>query len=73
MRRRLTSWGACGLFCLLLPCGTPLAKTEDVTIRQSQAEHEQAALRERIRALQKEIDEREAARKEAADALRAST
>ena len=39
MRRRLTSWGACGLFCLLLPCGTPLAKTEDVTIRQSQAEH----------------------------------
>ena len=72
MRRRLASWGVCGLFCLLLPCGTPLAKTEDVTIRQSQAEHEQAALRERIRALQKEIDEREAARKEAADALRAS-
>ena len=72
MRRRLAGWGVCGLFCLLLPCGALPAKTEDVAIRQSQAQHEQAALRERIQALQKEIDSREAARKEAADALRAS-
>jgi septal ring factor EnvC (AmiA/AmiB activator) len=72
MRRRLASWGVSGLLCLLLPCGSPLAKTEDITLRQSQAEREQHDLRERIRALQKEIDSRESARKEAADALRAS-
>lgn len=72
MRRRLASWVVSGLFCLLMPCGTALAKTEDITLRQSQAERAQHDLRERIRALQKEIDTRESARKEAADALRAS-
>ena len=72
MRRRLASWVVSGLFCLLMPYGTPLAKTEDITLRQSQAERAQHDLRERIRALQKEIDTRESARKEAADALRAS-
>lgn len=44
----------------------------DLAGRQSEAERQQAALRDRIDALQKEIDAREAARKEAADALKES-
>ncbi|BDC29935.1 peptidase [Bordetella parapertussis] len=44
----------------------------DLAGRQSEAERQQAALRDRIDALQKEIDTREAARKEAADALKES-
>lgn len=48
------------------------AASADLTERQSEAERQQSALRERIESLQKEIDTREAARKEAADALRQS-
>lgn len=69
MRRLL----AYGLYLALgsLALGQPAwAKDPDSKTRQSQAEQEQIALRERIQALQKQIDEREAARKEAADALK---
>lgn len=48
------------------------AASADLAGRQSEAERQQSALRERIESLQKEIDTREAARKEAADALRQS-
>lgn len=48
------------------------APPADLAAQQSQAAKEQAALRERIRLLQKQIDERESARKEAADALKVS-
>lgn len=70
--RRLVAYGAC--IVLGLPALIPLAsaKDPDNQTRQSQAEQEQAALRERIQALQKQIDEREAARKEAADALKST-
>jgi len=52
-----------------LPAG---AAPDDLAGRQSDAEKQQAALRDRIENLQKEIDDREAARKEAADALKQS-
>jgi septal ring factor EnvC (AmiA/AmiB activator) len=44
----------------------------DLASQQTRAEQKQATLRERINVLQKDIDAREAARKDAADALRAS-
>jgi septal ring factor EnvC (AmiA/AmiB activator) len=47
-------------------------KDTDSAARQSQAEREQSALRERIKLLQQEIDAHESARKEAADALKVS-
>ena len=49
-----------------LPAG---AAPNDLAGRQSEAERQQAQLRDRIENLQKDIDAREAARKEAADAL----
>ncbi|MCD0496698.1 peptidoglycan DD-metalloendopeptidase family protein [Achromobacter sp. MY14] len=48
------------------------AAPNDLAGRQSDAERQQAALRDRIENLQKEIDRRESARKEAADALKQS-
>jgi len=48
------------------------AAPSDLAGRQSDAEKQQAALRDRIESLQKDIDDREAARKEAADALKQS-
>ncbi|EHK63795.1 peptidase family M23 [Achromobacter arsenitoxydans SY8] len=48
------------------------AAPSDLAGRQSDAEKQQAALRDRIESLQKDIDGREAARKEAADALKQS-
>lgn len=48
------------------------AAPNDLAGRQSDAERQQAALRDRIENLQKDIDDREAARKEAADALKQS-
>ena len=48
------------------------AAPNDLAGRQSDAERQQAALRDRIENLQKEIDGRESARKEAADALKQS-
>ena len=52
-----------------LPAG---AAPNDLAGRQSEAERQQAQLRDRIENLQKDIDTREAARKEAADALKQS-
>ena len=52
-----------------LPAG---AAPNDLAGRQSEAEKQQAQLRDRIENLQKDIDTREAARKEAADALKQS-
>lgn len=48
------------------------AASADLAGRQSEVAQQQAALRDRIDALQKEIDAREAAHKEAADALKQS-
>lgn len=53
----------------VLPAG---AVSNDLAGRQSDAEKQQAQLRDRIENLQKDIDTREAARKEAADALKQS-
>ncbi len=69
---RLVAWWLSGVISSLTLSGNLLAKTDDMTVRQSQAEREQTALRERIRVLQQEIDVRESARKEAADALKTS-
>jgi len=52
--------------------GPVVAASADLADRQSEAEKQQAALRDRIGSLQKEIEDREAARKEAADALKES-
>ncbi|HYG45088.1 MAG TPA: peptidase, partial [Bordetella sp.] len=64
-----------GLLWMAVVAATPwpaIAASSDLADRQSQAEKQQAALRDRIGSLQKDIEDREAARKEAADALKAS-
>jgi septal ring factor EnvC (AmiA/AmiB activator) len=48
------------------------AAPADLAEKQNEAQRQQSALRDRIQSLQKTIEEREAARKEAADALRQS-
>lgn len=53
----------------VLPAG---AAPNDLSGRQSEAKQQQAQLRDRIENLQKDIDTREAAHKEAADALKQS-
>ncbi|HAP27887.1 MAG TPA: peptidase, partial [Achromobacter sp.] len=61
-----------GLLLAVMLAGGALparAAPSDLAGRQSDAEKQQAALRDRIESLQKDIDDREAARKEAADAL----
>jgi septal ring factor EnvC (AmiA/AmiB activator) len=66
---------AAGLLLAVMLTGGALsarAAPNDLAGRQSDAEKQQAALRDRIENLQKDIDGREAARKEAADALRQS-
>ncbi len=66
---------AAGLLLAVMLAGGALpagAAPNDLAGRQSDAEKQQAALRGRIENLQKEIDDREAARKEAADALKQS-
>ncbi|MFU1933699.1 peptidase, partial [Bordetella avium] len=66
---------AAGLLSLAVAALAPAAvqaASADLANRQSEAERQQAALRTRIDSLQKTIDEREAARKEAADALKVS-
>ncbi|OZI15682.1 peptidase [Bordetella genomosp. 7] len=66
---------AAGLLWVAAVAATPwpsVAASADLSQRQSQAEQQQAALRDRLESLQKEIDARESARKEAADALKAS-
>ena len=61
---------AMGLGCWA--CIAQANSPQELSAQQSQAAREQTALRERIRQLQKQIDERESARKEAADALKVS-
>ncbi|MEN4920802.1 peptidoglycan DD-metalloendopeptidase family protein [Achromobacter spanius] len=66
---------AAGLLLAVMLAGGALsarAAPSDLAGRQSDAEKQQAALRDRIESLQKDIDGREAARKEAADALKQS-
>jgi septal ring factor EnvC (AmiA/AmiB activator) len=48
------------------------AAPADLAEKQNEAQRQQSALRDRIQSLQKTIEEREASRKEAADALRQS-
>ncbi|MDP4970055.1 MAG: peptidoglycan DD-metalloendopeptidase family protein [Burkholderiaceae bacterium] len=59
---------------MLALVGAPLAApdAEDLTNRRSVVERQRADLRARIQTLQKELDTREAVRKEAADALKSS-
>ena len=52
--------------------GSVFAKPEDIAARQTQAQRQRDDLRGRIQSVQKELDAREADRKEAADALKAS-
>jgi len=52
--------------------GTVSAATADIAAKQAQAERERVELRARIEVLQKELNEREGLRKEAADALQVS-
>lgn len=54
------------------PARPARAAPAGLAAQQTEAQRQQAELRDRIQSLQKTIDEREAARKEAADALRQS-
>ena len=69
--RQLTRW-LCAALSGLAVCGAAYASTADLAAQQAQAERERVELRARIGLLQKELDEREALRKEAADALQVS-
>ena len=69
--RQLTRW-LCGALGGLAVCGAAWATTAEIAARQAQVVRERVELRARIEALQKEIDEREARRKEASDALQVS-
>jgi septal ring factor EnvC (AmiA/AmiB activator) len=66
--------GWCVALAWLAFAGTPLAAPtpDDLSSRRSAAERQRTDLRTRIQTLQKELDAREAVRKEAADALKAS-
>ncbi|MVW79328.1 murein hydrolase activator EnvC family protein [Bordetella sp. 02P26C-1] len=64
-----------GLLLAMVVGSAPLpgiAAPSDLAIRQSEAERQQAALRDRIDALHKSLEDREAARSEAVDSLKAS-
>ena len=70
--RQLTRW-LCGALSGLAVCGAAIcATTAEIAAKQAQAERERVELRARIASLQKELDEREAKRKEASDALQVS-
>ncbi len=69
--RQLTRW-LCGALGGLTVCGAAWATTAEIAAKQAQVVRERVELRARIEALQKEIDEREARRKEASDALQVS-
>jgi len=69
---RLRAWWLCAALSGLLVCGSAPAATEELAGRQMQVERERTELRARIQLLQKELDEREAKRQEAADALQVS-
>ena len=70
--RQLTRWLG-GALSGLAVCGAAVcATTAEIAAKQAQAERERVELRARIASLQKELDEREAKRKEASDALHVS-
>ena len=69
---RLPVWWLWLALSGLALCGAPCAANDDLVAKQTQAERERVELRSRIEGLQKELDEREALRKEAADALKVS-
>lgn len=71
---RLALWRWCIAVALSAIVGTPLAApdADDLANRRSAVERQRTDLRARIQTLQKELDAREAVRKEAADALKAS-
>ena len=62
----------CLALSLFWGAGPVIAKPEDIATRQIQAQRQREDLRGRIQSVQKELDAREADRKEAADALKAS-
>ena len=71
---RLAFWRWCLAVALSAILGAPLAapEAEDLANRRNAVERQRADLRARIQTLQKELDAREAVRKEAADALKVS-
>ncbi len=71
---RLAFWRWCVAVALSAMVGAPLAAPEadDLANRRSAVERQRADLRARIQTLQKELEAREAVRKEAADALKVS-
>lgn len=71
MRRAARVLGAAALMASLCAAAAHAAPA-DLAEKQTEAQRQQSALRDRIQSLQKTIEEREAARKEASDALRQS-
>ncbi|ANN79798.1 murein hydrolase activator EnvC family protein [Bordetella flabilis] len=71
MRRAARVLGAAALMASLCSAAAHAAPA-DLAEKQTEAQRQQSALRDRIQSLQKTIEEREAARKEASDALRQS-
>ncbi|ARP83957.1 peptidase [Bordetella genomosp. 8] len=71
MRLAGSGWTAAAL-TMALAAGATWAAPADLAEKQTEAQRQQSALRERIQSLQKTLDERESARKEAADSLRQS-
>lgn len=69
--RQLALW-LCAALTGLAVWGAAGATTAEIAEKQAQAARERVELRARIEILQKELDEREAKRKEAADALQVS-
>lgn len=71
---RLAFWRWCIAVVMSAMVGAPLAAPEavDLANQRSAVERQRADLRARIQTLQKELDAREAVRKEAADALKVS-
>ncbi len=71
IKRRVAIW-LCGALSLFGGTGGAFASPEDIAARQTQAQRQREDLRGRIQTVQKELDTREADRKEAADALKVS-
>ena len=72
MIKRRFAIPVCVALSLFWGVGPVIAKPEDIAARQTQAQRQREDLRGRIQSVQKELDAREADRKEAADALKAS-
>ena len=72
MIKRRLAISVCTALGLCWGAGSALAKPEDIAAQQSQAQRQREDLRGRIQSVQKELDAREADRKEAADALKTS-